>query len=122
MPQPRFSQVNRGDELSLTNPVDGIYFEQLLDCSMNDSVIAFALEGTEHPFISMMPKVNTTLYKQQEAFLQYVAADGTAAGTPSTAAISDPCADGNTFENGFVRWEVEGFTRLRRSTPTCRSY
>lgn len=110
-------KIQRGDELALTSPVDNLYNPALFSLEASDTLIGFSLLNNVHPFINILPKRNTNIYRGSENMLTYIAPDGTAADTPTGSSVANPCEPGNSVESGHVSFLYEGFTRSRRSTP-----
>lgn len=113
----KMTKVNRGGDLTITNPVQNLYSQRLFDLDSSDTLISMYHLNNYHPLWNIVNINNTNIYRRKENFLNYVGASGSASNTPSTPVITNPCADGNGVEYGFFSWEVEGFNRLRRTTP-----
>ncbi len=110
--------VNRGDSLTLTNPVQSLYMQNLFDLESSDTLISLYHLDNYHPIWNILNMSNTNVYSRKENFLSWMTANQSGEPADFTSpVVTDPCAVGNGFDYGFCSWEVEDFNRLRRSTP-----
>lgn len=116
----RFSKnvMRDAQDLTLTNPVDGLYNQLLFDLCGENDLISLSLMGMYNPVIDAIGVINSDVHRIVEDFITYVAPDGTANETPSSGILTQPCEPGNTVESGGCSFVLEGWTRFRRSSPT----
>jgi hypothetical protein len=112
----RSVMVKRSDDLTIS-PADGLYNQLLFDLCSNDALVALSLFGSYNPVIDRIGVVTSDVHRIVENFVTYVSADGTAAGTPTSGVISNACEPGNSIEAGGCSFVLEGWGRLRRSSP-----
>lgn len=90
----------------------------LFDCYASDAVVSLSYANRTSPLMDWIGWERTDIVRIQEYFLTYAAPSGTGAGTPSNGWITDPCAPGQGVEWGATDFVVEGFGRIRRTSPT----
>jgi len=108
--------VKRSDNLTIA-PADGLYNQLLFDLCANDALIALSLFGSYNPVIDRIGVITSDVHRIVENFVTYVSADGTAAGTPTSGVQTNACEPGNGVEAGGCGFQLEGWGRLRRSSP-----
>lgn len=106
--------VERGDNLSLA-AADGLYNQPLFDLCGNNDLVALSLRSNNA--LDAIGFETSNVYRLVENFITYIAPDGTAAGSPTSGVITSPCEPGQQIESGGVTFELEGWGRLRRSSP-----
>lgn len=117
MPGHGFNRVQRDGDITLAT-AQGIYNQELFDLNGNNDLIGLSLRGSYNPFLDLVGFETSAVHRVQEYFITYDAAAGAAAGLPTSGVVTDPCADGETVESGGVSYLLQGFGRLRRSSPS----
>jgi hypothetical protein len=83
----------------------------------NDEILTLSFSGALALLDWMGFNVSEDCYRSIE-FIDYIGPSGTAAGSPTGGAISDPCADPNGVEFGSCGLTVEDFGLYGREGPT----
>lgn len=115
--QPQQQMITRdADPLTAGSPT-GLYNQLLFDLCSDDAVISLSLANAYNPALNAIGFIDSDVYRIQENFLSYIGADGTGADSATSGVATDPCAPANSIESGGCAFVLEGWTRLRRSSP-----
>ena len=105
--------VRRGDELTMPTNLDGLYNQLLFDLCADDALMAFTLFGAYNTVLDRIGFENDNVNNRVVNFLTYIAADGAAAGSPTSGVQTNACAPGQQIEAGFCQYNLAGWGRLR---------
>lgn len=83
----------------------------------DDALMALTLGGS-NPLADWIGWTGTDVWRREVGLILYEAPEGTAAGSPTTAWVTNPCEDSEGVEWGSTDWSIEGFGHLRRHGPT----
>ena len=111
-----YELVQRGDNLTIA-PTQGIYNQPLFDPYSDDAISSLVLFGGYNSALDAIGFRTSNIYRRHLNYLTYIAAAGAAADSATNSSVSDPCAPGNSTEWGRANYIIEGWGRMRRSTP-----
>lgn len=108
--------IHRDGEMAIAAS-QGWYNQLFFDLCADEDLTSLSLAGSYSPVFDLFGVEYTNVEKVEEYFLTYIGPDGTAAGSPSSGIMTDPCDPPNEYEYGGCKLELEGWTQLGRSSP-----
>lgn len=100
-----------------TTELYGANGSPLFDEDVEDAFMSLHYSGTYHPVFNWLGWNPSTVVEKKRAFITYMDMAGTAADTPASSAVTDPCDDGEEVEFGTFLYTVSGFGRMRTKSP-----